>query len=316
MPLWFLVLLCLFVLSPLPLLANVAIAGQTQAPIRSLMLDLQPTAAHFSPGRFWALEYDGASIFAFDEQQRYGFDYYQAEYRFQLSYSPNIRWLWRVSVGQLRSDDVGLDQLTLSFHKLFGLSQNGRDKVAKHRFYATVAESSLQLEDFSQQTLASQYRLSGYHQLWRTATQQFGGGVSLQYQRTNQPWRQGSGWDLGLQLDYGYHWREQHHFWGQVGVVRTGAQRILWQPVRTWQPTMALGYRYQIDDRHSWALQYQLSRGPLVHLGQLSQAVHEVYINYRYQRGFQQWDFILLENTINADNSADVGIGVRYQRRF
>ncbi|WP_028115678.1 DUF3187 family protein [Ferrimonas senticii] len=286
----------------------------SQAPLRSLLYSTAPITTDYQLGWQLASDIHAASIFAVDPN--YTLDYYQMEYGLEAFYGVSADWRWRAGARWLRSDDAHLDQLTLTFHNLFGLDQNGRDLVPKHRFLVDVPEAGVRVEQFDGQSLVNKFYLGLDHRWWHADKHQLASSITLQYNDGGAPWRSGSRWDAGGQLDYGYRRSNGDQAWLMLGLSHSGADQILGLPVRSLLAQIAAGYRHYLAPRHSIALQYQLSRGAIEGLGQLAQLVHEIHFGYRYQHRRQQWDLILLENAENPDNSADFGFAVRFAYRF
>ncbi|WP_298443675.1 DUF3187 family protein [uncultured Ferrimonas sp.] len=286
----------------------------SQSPISSFLLSVSPMPTQFQPGWQVAVDVHGASIFAMDAE--YELDYYQMEYGVEAFYSPSPRWRFGTGLRLLRTDDAHLDQITLTFHDLFGIDQNGRDQVPKHRFYAAVPATGLLVTDFQRRTLAQKYQFSGAYQWRQSPRHRLSSTVTMQYNNAQGQWRKGGSVDGAVQLDYGYQRSGGDQAWLMLALSYTDASAVLSQSVRQWLPHLGLGYRHHYTPRHSVVFQYQLGMGPMTSLGSFKEPVHEFFVGYRYRRTGYQLDLTVLENAKNPDNSADFGLAARFSYRF
>ncbi len=297
--------------------------ARSQAPLKSLMLSPIARPTEFKPGEWQlALSVNPASIFATDRNPKapdlpvsYELDYYTVEYRFDLRFNPSERWQFSGSYAHRTTDDAHLDQLTLSFHKLFGLDQNGRNQVPKHRYLISLPLKDKTLSDFQGETFAHQFELAASFQAYRYFRHQLAVTASAQYNDQRYLERDGSNLDLGLQLDYSYEWQD-HRLNALLAYTHTGAEVLLDTPTRQGLGHWGLGYRYRITPRHFLFVEYLFSQGALKGLGPLEDPVNEVNLGYRYQRGEVGLDFVMMENALNADNSADIAFNFRLSYRF
>ncbi|MBY5922430.1 DUF3187 family protein [Ferrimonas balearica] len=297
--------------------------ARSQAPLKSLMLSPIARPTEFKP-REWqiALSVNPASIFATDRNPKepdvpvtFELDYYTVEYRVDLRFNPTERWQLSGSYAHRTTDDAHLDQLTLSFHKLFGLGQNGRDQVPKHRYLISLPQQGVTLTDFGGETFAHQFELAASFQAYRYFRHQLAVTVSAQYNDQRYLEREGDDLDLGLQLDYSYEWQD-HRLNALMAYTHTGAKALLGTPTKQELGHFGVGYRYRITPRHFLFTEYLFSQGALKALGPLADPVHEVNLGYRYQRGELALDFVMMENALNADNSADIAFNFRLSYRF
>lgn len=297
--------------------------ARSQAPVKSLMLSPIARPTEFHPGEWQlALSVNPASIFATDKDPnnpelpyQFELDYYTVEYRVDLRYNPSERWQISGSYAHRTTDDAHLDQLTLSFHKLFGLDQNGRTKVPKHRYLIDLIESGQRLEDFGGETFAHQFELAASFLAYRYFRHQLAVTLSAQYNDQRYLQRRGSEWDGGLQLDYSYEWRD-HRLNALMAYTHTGADQLLGSATRKDLGHLGLGYRYRITPRHFLFTEYLISQGALRDLRAFNDPVHEANLGYRYQRGELGLDFVMMQNALNADNSADIAFNFRLSYRF
>ncbi len=289
------------------------LAMRPPAPAKSFRLSPVPAATTYEPGWSLAVLAQGASVFALNDS--YELDYYRTDYGLSLAFSPTKRWQLSLSHVLGRSDDAHLDQLTLSFHKFFGIDQNGRDQVAKHRFIARYPDYGLAESDFSRQTLSRQTELGIGYRWWWHERHQLSSRIALQYHQGPALWRDGGRWDQALQWDYGYRLR-RHRFNAMVALSHSGAERILAAPVRPYQWHLALGYRFQWHPSHSVELQYLASQGGLKRAAELSKSTHELALAYRFRYQRLAWQLGVLQNSVNADNSADVALHTQLRYLF
>ncbi|MBY5993057.1 DUF3187 family protein [Ferrimonas balearica] len=297
--------------------------ARSQAPIKSLMLSPIARPTEYKPKEFlMAASVNPGSVFATDKAlddpekpYHYELDYYTVEYRLDLRYNPSRRWQLSASYAHRTTDDAHLDQLTLSFHKLFGIDQNGRDRVPKHRYLIDLPMQGERREDFKNRTFAHQFELAASFLAYEYFRHQVAVTASMQYNDQRFIERQGDHLDLGLQLDYSYEWRD-HRVNAMLAYLHTGAEQLLGTDTVQNLGHAAMGYRYRLTPRHFLFLEYQFAQGALDGLGPMQDPVHEVNLGYRYQRGELGLDFVMMENALNADNSADIAFNFRVSYRY
>lgn len=92
----------------------------------------------------------------------YSLDYYHNQLELGGKWQINEKWQWELNYRWVFAADNHLDGLTESFHDLFAIGQNGRDEVDKNRFYMSMPDYDILIEDFEGETLAN--NLSTYIQ--------------------------------------------------------------------------------------------------------------------------------------------------------
>lgn len=81
-----------------------------------------------------------ASVWAHTDE--YALDYYHNQLEIGAKWQVSSQWQWELNYRWVFAADNHLDGLTESFHDLFGIGQNGRDKVDKNRFYISWKTAS------------------------------------------------------------------------------------------------------------------------------------------------------------------------------
>lgn len=286
---------------------------RSQSPVKSLVLTpiFRPADYQHQTTQLYTSVY-GASIYAIDDE--YTLDYYTVEYRIGGSWRPSPNWLIGVSFANRTTDDAHLDQISLSFHKLFGIDQNGRDKIPKHRSYVSIPKAGIEEEDFSDRSIGHQYELSVGRQLYHHHRHWLSTTLVAAYQDDENP-RQGEPWDFTWQLDYQYAW-QQKALYLMLGYSYSGADDLFTLGIepRLWH--WGIGYRHRFADRHQWLLEYSITEGGLEQLGEFTNAVNEINLGYRYLG--RQWTFegVIMENIKYPDNSADFALVATIKYRF
>ncbi|WP_028109680.1 DUF3187 family protein [Ferrimonas futtsuensis] len=286
---------------------------RSQAPLKSLVLSPIFRPARYTQGDLIAdAAIYAASIWAIDDE--YVMDYYTIQYRFSLLWSPSDRWQLGASIASHTTDDAHLDQLTLSFHKLFGIDQNGRTDVPKHRSYLEIPKADLLIEDFSGQAIGRQLELSLGYALYRHRRHDLSSTVVLAYEDDTNP-RSGGGWDGSIQLDYQYAWRNNTAY--LMGAVAwTDGDALFGFELETSSWHWGMGYRRQFGDRHQLLLEYNAADGILPDLGEFAKPVHEISLGYRYQVRNLALEGVIMENFKHPDNSADVALVAKIRYKF
>ncbi|WP_028112826.1 DUF3187 family protein [Ferrimonas kyonanensis] len=286
---------------------------RSQAPVKSLVLSPMFRPAYYQPGgpqvdaAFYA-----ASIYAIDTD--YVMDYYTIEYRLGMLWSPSQRWQFGWSIASRTTNDAHLDQLTLSFHKLFGIDQNGRDQVPKHRSYLSIPKADFEVADFSGESIGRQYELSIGRSLYNRHRHNLSTTVVLAYEDDDNP-RSGGGWDGSVQLDYQYAWGDSVAYL-MGAMAYTDGDTLFGFELETSSWHWGLGFRHQLAPRHQLLLEYNAADGILHNLGQFKSSVHEINAGYRYHYRQLALEGVIIENFKYPDNSADVALVAKLRYQF
>ncbi|MEI8631556.1 DUF3187 family protein [Vibrio sp. PP-XX7] len=132
----------------------------------------------------------------------YDLDYYQNQAWIGAEWSPAPRFTSNLQFQYSWADNNHLDSLTLSFHDLFGIGQNGRKSTAKHQFNIDSDTYNIHINDFENELMSK--AVHGYLQytFWESSIDAFSIGGSLYYNHVGSGPFQTSSFEQGIQANY------------------------------------------------------------------------------------------------------------------
>lgn len=220
----------------------------------------------------------------------------QAELKFQYTYAADNR----------------LDTLTIDFHDMFSIDQNGRDKVPKHQFNISSIYGN-EIHDFKGETLVR--ALHGYMQyhLFMSGPHALAVGGSLYYKNVDDGPFKDSAFEQGAQINYSYA-AGPHSIFTTAGLVHRDDDTILIDAhVKDTTTTLAIGYGFKFGGIHEVHLEYYWYEGFLSDDSAFSKPSTEVVLGYRLNLGNTVLELATVENMGLADNSTDIAFmfGIR-----
>ena len=282
---------------------------RTQSPIQSLRYGakIDDPRRHQAGFNRYSFQVIASSIWT--QSPEYEMDYYTFDYQLEWEHQWQDGWKTEVSLSQRNTHESRLDQLTLSFHKLFGLNQNDRDTVPKHRYRYWFRDYPIDETNFKNQTFSRAIELLIAKNIFQSNQQSWTVGITGHYE--NDPRHQG--WDHSLRTDYYYSLNAQHQLYSSLIYSTFRSQNFFNILLKNHLITIGLSYEYQPVANRSWVLQYLLNQGATVGLGQLGKPSHEFLIGHRWIRQQHQIEFAMIENLVNPDNSADISFSLTYK---
>lgn len=304
----------------------------SQSPLQSLRLALTPrTPSTLGRGQFelravatwanlWAI--DSANFFPeFGEYGPYYLDYETLDATVSVAYG--VSDVLQVEGGFENRNRFGgaMDGFIQGFHDLFGLDQNGRDRVPKdqHRIVldpgdgrAVVDVGSEGIGTFSRAVeLTIQHNVScgGRHRpaLAWSVTGRYG---------LHADELEGSPLDVALSLSTSRRLGE-FYVYGTLGYARYGSDRFRGLELRDSQLSGLVAGEWRFRPRMSVVFQWLASQGAVDEYPPFSKPSHEVTVGWKGEiADLGVLELGLLENVITFDNSPDFGIHVGYAKRF
>ncbi|HDY7485803.1 TPA: DUF3187 family protein [Vibrio vulnificus] len=255
-----------------------------------------------------------ASVWA--ETNDYMLDYYHNQLEAGARWQVNEQWQWELNYRWTFAADNHLDNLTIAFHDFFGIGQNGRDTVDKHRFYVSVPEYGVDEEGFEGETLSSAISTYVQYQLYQDQHHALSVGGSLYYNDVNSGPFEGSSFEQGLQLNYGYQ-KEQHAIYAMFGMTHRNKEvSIADIPYRKDTLAFATGYRYAFTRQHHILAEYHIYQGATEGPDDFSDPSNEFVLGYRYVMDSSALEVLMIENARNMDNSTDIAFTFGYRYLF
>ncbi len=256
-----------------------------------------------------------ASVWA--ETDEYILDYYHNQIELGGRWQIDDKWQWELNYRWVFAADNHLDGLTDAFHKLFGIGQNGRDLVDKNRFYMTLPEYDILIEDFHGDTLANNLSTYLQYQLLQNERHGVSVGGSLYYNDVAHGSFQSSSFEQGVQINYSYRLDDTNVFYSMIGMTfRPNDNALTDFPYRHNTTAFAAGYRYALKANHHIILEYHWYQGSTKGPSDFADASNEFVLGYRYLMDNSALEIIAIENTRNMDNSTDIAFTLGYRYLF
>ncbi|MGR5058101.1 DUF3187 family protein [Vibrio rotiferianus] len=247
----------------------------------------------------------------------YSLDYYHNQLELGGKWQINEKWQWELNYRWVFAADNHLDGLTESFHDFFGIGQNGRDEVDKNRFYMSMPEYDILIEDFEGETLANNLSTYLQYQLLQNEHHGLSIGGSLYYNDVPHGTFKGTSFEQGLQINYTYQLNSANVFYSMVGMTfRSGDRALKDFPYRHNTAAFASGYRYALKENHHFILEYHWYKGSTEGPSEFADASNEFVIGYRYLMKNSAIEIMAIENARNMDNSTDIAFTFGYRYLF
>ncbi|WP_199481648.1 DUF3187 family protein [Vibrio owensii] len=247
----------------------------------------------------------------------YSLDYYHNQLELGGKWQINEKWQWEVNYRWVFAADNHLDGLTESFHDLFGIGQNGRDEVDKNRFYMSMPEYDILIEDFEGETLANNLSTYIQYQIIQNEHHGLSVGGSLYYNDVAHGSFKGNSFEQGVQINYTYRFNAANVFYSMAGMTFRNSDKALANfPYRHNTAAFAGGYRYALKNNHHFILEYHWYQGSTEGPSEFADASNEFVIGYRYLMENSAIEVMAIENARNMDNSTDIAFTFGYRYLF
>lgn len=300
----------------LPVFADAADFGplliRSQAPLQSNGVNSRIRDASATRGGEVFLSGSMASIWA--ENGEYRLDYYQNDVTGGVQFSINPTLKAELSYLYRYADNNHLDSLTMEFHDLFGLSQNGREGVAKHQFEIDIPNETI--SDFDGETLANVMELYLEQSLYENSANALSLGLTLHYNRVSDGPFKNTAFEQAMQLNYTGRIAQAHTFYTSFNINHRAHDDFTDIKLKEWTVNGGISYQYRPTFNHSVLLEYRIHEGEAVSLADLKESAHEFALGYRYHFFMSAFELAVVENLINMDNSADIAFTVSFRQRF
>ncbi len=199
----------------------------------------------------------------------------------------------------------------MGFRDLFGLDQNGRDSVDKHRFYIAVPEHKIAWDDFSGSTLSSAFSIYTQYQIHTSEQHGLSLGAMLYYNQNGL--LRFHRFEQAKQLNYTYQ-RDAHRIYGLVGVVHhNSATGTL--PTKN-RPSLWLRVMSSNSIPSTTCLNLFILSGHCGKPKELEKPATEYVLGYRYVMPSSALELALTENVFSTDNSTDIALHISYRYRL
>jgi hypothetical protein len=256
-----------------------------------------------------------ASVWA--ESDDYTLDYYQNDVFGGLQLAVNSSMKFEISYVFRYAINNHLDSLTIFFHDLTGMSQNGREAVDNDRFYIDVPEYyDDPIEDFEGEILGNAWEVYLEQLLFKSSMNTLSVGGTLYYNYIHSGLFRNASFEQAVQLNYTGKFGPYHSLYIMGGVTHRSPDNFSTIALKEWAFNVGVGYQYRANFSHAYLIEYRIYEGEAEELGDLSDPVNEISVGYRFHFGKSAIEFAMVENIISMDNSADIAFTASFRHRL
>jgi hypothetical protein len=310
--------------TPVVLLSSVADAApvdfgplliRTQAPLQSSGVTNRLRDASATPYNEVFISASMASVWA--ETDRYMLDYYQNDEFIggQFAVTPYLKvefsYLHRYAANN------HLDSLSMDFHDLVGIGQNGRDEFDKHRFY--IRTDNNEITDFKGDDINKAWELYVEQVLIDHGAFAVSLGGTLYYNNVSSGAFSGSSFEQAAQFNFTGRLSGEHTLYSMLSATHRNPEDFRDLPLEEWTFNWAAGLQYRPSNLHAFLMEYRIQEGEVKEstgLIPLNEHAHEITLGYRLHLGSAALELALVENVINMDNSADIAFSAALRYKF
>ncbi len=287
-----------------------------QSPLQSNSLTPILRSGFNLPAGTKEIYFSGTTSSVWVENNAYHADYYQntlligGKWQITDKWQTDLQYRWNFSANN------HLDSVTDKFHSIFGIDDNGRNNVAHNQNNIVIPEYGINITNFDNETISSAFTLYTQYQLIDTQHHGLSLGGSLYYNHVGSGPFKDSSFEQGIQANYSYN-NLRHTLYTTLGAsYRHDKMMFSDIPYHNVSLAMLLGYKYALDDNQELMIEYHWYEGATNDIPDLSDASNEVVLGYRYNWQQTSLEFVVLENMINMDNSADISFSLSLRHRF
>lgn len=287
------------------------------SPAQSLRLSPIPRSPYGLPEGQTEFQFNIAAASIFSEQKNlFKLDYHFTDVRFAVNHGFVNDWSVELSFNERRIVNAHLDQLTVEFHNLFGIEQNGRAEVEKNDTAIQFTGQGINLGKESRGKFSQTINVSVQKVLadksigWPAVAV----NLNMSYESLHNGMIEHGAFDYGLQLSVAQK-QSNGYVYGNVSFTQFGSDKVLGLALTNHNFTGMLGYEFTMETDQALMFQYLFSEGVVVNMGQLSKYSHEIHIGYKWRTESYLWEVGFVENIVNFENSPDVAFtfGVTYK---
>ncbi|MDC0609700.1 DUF3187 family protein [Vibrio sp.] len=288
----------------------------SQAPLQVNALTTQLRSGFSLPINTKEIGVSGTASSVWANTPEYSADYYQNQLFVGSKWQVNDDWQVALNYRWNVAADNKLDHLTVAFHDLLGISQNGRNQVDKDRFYLSYPEYDESEQGFEGETLSS--AITGYaqYQLFTTTHHGLSFGASVYYNDINHSIFSNTRFEQAIQLNYSY--RRNHHHLDMLAGLSFHHPQGHWRrfPYKDTSGAFGLSYQYNITPHHDFIAEYHAFEGISYGANDFSSPSNEIVVGYRYKLTSSAIELSMIENIFNMNNSSDIAFTLAYRLRF
>ena len=257
------------------------------------------------------------------ENSKLELDYEMLDTHVAVSYGINKRIGLGVAFDQRNYFGGGMDNFIQEFHDLFGISQNGRDRVDRNLshivHYDEQGNIIFETDDLSFLenngiTLIAQYILS--HGTTRWPAISLSGVLRCGFNSpSSEDNHEPLDWNIGIGLSKRL--ADIWYIYSHLGYTRYGQTELVGLEFEKDAISFMLAFAWQWKPNFSMLFQYVFSEGVVKDFGSLSDSSHEVNIGFKWQLSSGSIiEFAMVENVVTYDNSPDFGLHLAFSHPF
>jgi Protein of unknown function (DUF3187) len=296
---------------------------RSQSPAQSLRLTManivpgaiKPAELDFHAGTTWTNVWVDSSEVALD--------YEMLDTHIAVSYGINKRLVLAMAFDQRNYFGGAMDNFIQEFHDLFGIDQNGRDKVDRNLSriirYDDQGNIIFQTDDLSNMenngiSFVAQYILSHGTRSWPAI------GISgmLRYGLNTPPSEDNHeplDWNIGIGLSKRL--TNSWYMYSNLCYTNFGQTELFDLQFEGDAISFMLALAWKWKPNFSILLQYVFSEGVVKDFGSISDPSHEMNLGFKWQLSSGSLiEFALIENVITFDNSPDFGLHLAFSHPF
>lgn len=297
---------------------------RSQAPMQSLRMVMPLiSAGSIKPG--WGLFLAGAWTNVWADETSYYLDYEMLDTRAAISYGVNEKLGISLAYDNRSYFGGTLDGFIQGFHSTFGLDQPGRKSVSKNlsrvgQIGENAGESDADIFRNSGATLVLSYDLTPGDKTWPAVNI----STAIRYGlETGKAFPQNHPVDYGFSVGLAKRWAEK--WYSHVILSYTfydmdrGRDVPGFTDIRMEDQQLgsffSVGYDY--SDQLKILVQYMRYEAAVKDIKGLDEASNEVHLGFKYlTEKLGTFEFGLIENIINMDNTPDFGMNLGWQYHF
>jgi hypothetical protein len=252
-----------------------------------------------------------SSVYARDA--RFYIDMHLADTRAAVATGLGNCWDLELAVDQRAIVNAYLDDITLTFHRLFQFENSGHDDAPRNTTDVRFPEYGVHLDEGDRGAFSRSVEVTLNHLLRPRTPHWPATAVSLIVR--HETLEKDGGTDLGAGVSLGQKVGD-NRVYADLTYIWFGSNRYLGIPLEKQQFAGMLAYEWRRGEGFSWLAQYLYTDGVMKNVGALDEPAHEVHLGAKWGIGRFTAEAALIENIITYNNSPDFGFAFGLKAPF
>lgn len=271
-----------------------------------------PGGLNMKIGAIWA------NVWATDSL--YSLDYEILHSRLSVSYGVSRRLLLTADVNQRHYFGGALDGFIQGFHDLFGIEQDGRDKVPKNRTRYTFfnADGDIVIDIDDAERFDNANLSAGASYILTPGSQNFPAvnvSAAVSWNVDSPFVDHGMPLDAAIGLGFSKRWMRRWYSYHWVNYTRFGQTELGYFSLSRRGISIANAVVWEKTPTLAFVLQCLYTKGLVENIRGLVEISHESHLGLIWRLKDQQsLEAALIENVFNIDNGPDFGVHVAYSK--